>query len=185
MSDPKEILAEGKFLRLNKIGRWEFVSRIRASGAVHIMATTGDGRIILVEQERVPVGSRTIELPAGIVGDEAAHREEKVEACALRELMEETGFTAHEAHVVYTGPTAPGLTSEIVHLARIVNAEKSGVGGGVEGEDITVHLVEPAELEQFLAKKKGEGLMIDPRIYLGLHFLRTELYERLSRERSG
>ena len=175
MSDPKEILAEGKFLRLNKIGRWEFVSRIRASGAVHIMATTGDGRIILVEQERVPVGSRTIELPAGIVGDEAAHREERVEACALRELMEETGFTAHEAHVVYTGPTAPGLTSEIVHLARIVNAEKSGVGGGVEGEDITVHLVEPAELEQFLARKKGEGLMIDPRIYLGLHFLRTEV----------
>jgi ADP-ribose pyrophosphatase len=174
MSDKKETLAEGKFLRLHKIGRWEFVSRVRASGAVHIMATTADGRIILVEQERVPVGARTIELPAGIIGDEAAHREEKVESCALRELMEETGFHSREAHVVYSGPTAPGLTSEIVHLARIVNAEKSGLGGGVDGENITVHLVAPGELEQFLASKKGEGLLIDPRIYLGLHFLKAD-----------
>lgn len=174
-ADKHEILAEGKFLRLNKIGRWEFVSRVHSSGAVHIMATTSDGRIILVEQPRVPVNARTIELPAGIVGDEAAHRGEKVETCALRELMEETGYFSHEARVVYSGPTAPGLTSEMVHLARIVNAEKSGVGGGVEGEDITVHLVEPGELEQFLARKRGEGLLIDPRIYLGLHFLRTEV----------
>jgi ADP-ribose pyrophosphatase len=170
-----QVLAEGKFLRLMKVGRWEYVSRQRASGAVHIMATTSDGRIILVEQERVPVRARTIELPAGIIGDEAAHRDEKVEVCALRELMEETGFHSTEARVVYTGPTAPGLTSEMVNLARIVNAEKTGIGGGVDGEDITVHLVEPAELEQFLAKKKGEGYLIDPRIYLGLHFLRTEV----------
>ena len=169
-----EILGEGRFLRLKREGRWEYVSRVQANGAVHILATTARQDIILVEQERVPVKARTIELPAGIVGDEALHRGETVEACALRELLEETGYRAREACLVYSGPTAPGLTSEIVHLARIVGAEKAGGGGGVDGENISVHVTAPARIEAFLEEKRREGFLIDPRIYLGLYFLRTE-----------
>ena len=168
-----EVLGQGKYLRLLKNGRWEYVSRVRAKGAVHILATTARQEIILVEQERVPVGARTIELPAGIVGDQAELQGETVEACALRELLEETGYRAREARVVYSGPTAPGLTSEMVHLARIVGAEKAGDGGGVDGEDISVHIVAPARIDGFLAAKRGEDLLIDPRIYLGLYFLRA------------
>lgn len=165
-----ETIAEGRFLALRREGRWEYVSRKQAAGAVHILAFTPQREIILVEQERVPVHARTIELPAGIIGDEAAHRGESVEACALRELMEETGYRGREARVLYSGPTAPGLTSEMVHLAQVLEIEKSGGGGGVDGENITVHCVPFARVEAFLEEKRSAGLLIDPRIYLGFYF---------------
>jgi ADP-ribose pyrophosphatase len=165
-----EILHEGRFLALKKEGRWEYVSRPHASGAVHILAITARREIILVEQERVPVHARTIELPAGIVGDEAAHRGETVEACAMRELMEETGYRGREARVIYRGPTAPGMTSEMLHLARVFDPEPAGSGGGVDGEDITVHVVPLQRIDAFLQQKGRDGLLIDPRIYLGLYF---------------
>lgn len=168
-----EIIGEGKFLALKKEGRWEYVSRRHASGAVHILALTAAREIVLVEQERVPVHARTIELPAGIIGDEAAHRGESIEACALRELMEETGYRGREAKVIYSGPTAPGLTSEMVHVARVLDIEKIGDGGGVDGEDITVHRMPLARIEAFLAEKRAAGLLIDPRIYLALYLLPT------------
>lgn len=166
-----ETLCEGRFLALKKVGCWEYVQRRHASGAVHILALTPTKEIVLVEQERRPVHARTIELPAGIVGDAIAHRGEAIEACALRELMEETGYRGREARVIYSGPTAPGLTSEMVHLAEIIGIEKTGDGGGVDGENITVHVIPLDRVEQFLAKKRGEGLLIDPRIYLALYFV--------------
>ena len=166
-----ETLCEGRFLALKKEGKWEYVSRRHASGAVHILALTAAREIVLVEQERVPVHARTIELPAGIIGDEVAHRGESIEACALRELMEETGYRGRSARVIYSGPTAPGLTSEMVHLARISEIERIGDGGGVDGENITVHRVPLARVEAFLGEKRSAGLLIDPRIYLALYLL--------------
>lgn len=168
---PVETLGEGRFLALRREGRWEYAVRPHASGAVHILALTPAREIVLVEQQRVPVHARTIELPAGIRGDEAAHRGETVAACALRELLEETGYRGANARVLYSGPTAPGLTSEIVHLVEVLDLEKSGAGGGVDGEDITVHVVALAAIDRFLDAARQRGLLIDPRIYLGLYFL--------------
>ena len=166
-----EILSQGKFLELKREGRWEYVSRRHASGAVHILALTAQREIVLVEQERVPVHARTIELPAGVIGDEVAHRGESIETCALRELMEETGYRGSEVRVIYSGPTAPGLTSEMVHLVRISKIEKIGDGGGVDGENITVHMVPLGEVDDWLERRRADGLWPDPRIYAGLYFL--------------
>ena len=52
---PVETLAEGKFLRLAKRGRWEYVERVNSSGAVVIVAVTPDDKLLLVEQFRVPL----------------------------------------------------------------------------------------------------------------------------------
>jgi ADP-ribose pyrophosphatase len=165
-----EILAQGRFLTLKKEGRWEYVSRVHASGAVHILALTAKRELILVEQERVPVHARTIELPAGIVGDEVAFRGEAVEACAMRELLEETGYRGREAKVIFTGPTAPGMTSEMVSLVQVFDPEKIADGGGVDGENITVHLVPLSSVEAFLDQQRRQGLLIDPRIPAALYF---------------
>ena len=40
------------------------------TGAASIAAVTEDQKLLLVEQYRIPVHARTIELPAGIIGDE-------------------------------------------------------------------------------------------------------------------
>jgi ADP-ribose pyrophosphatase len=47
-----EILYEGRHLRVLRRGRWEFAERIRATGAVAIVAVTGDGRLLLVSTGR-------------------------------------------------------------------------------------------------------------------------------------
>ncbi len=63
-------LHTSKFLALIREGRWEYVDRVNATGAALIAAVTAEQKLLLVEQYRIPVHARTIELPAGIIGDE-------------------------------------------------------------------------------------------------------------------
>ena len=57
-------LHAGKFLTLIKEGHWEYVDRVNASGASVIVAVTEEQKLLLVEQYRIPVHTRTIELLA-------------------------------------------------------------------------------------------------------------------------
>ena len=65
---PLETVWQGKYISALKRGRWEYVSRAGSTNAVVILAEH-DGKVILIEQYRVPVGGRCLELPAGLVGD--------------------------------------------------------------------------------------------------------------------
>ena len=170
MSKP-ESLHRGRFVELVKDGRWEFVRRVNARGAVFVLAVTDAGELVLVEQYRVPVQARTLELPAGIYGDEDSHETETPEACALRELEEETGFRGARARLLVTGPVAPGLTTEIMYLVRVEGLQRVHDGGGVGGEDITVHTVPLDRAPAWLEEKRRAGLQVEPRIYAGLYFL--------------
>ena len=168
---PPETLCQGRFLSLLREGRWEYVSRINgARGAAFIVAVTPAQELVLVEQYRVPLRARSIELPAGIIGDEAGFADEAIEAAALRELEEETGFRGSHAELLTSGPVGPGLTSEILYLVRAHGLERVHAGGGVEGEDITVHLVPLAEAAAWLRRQGSSGKWIEPRIYAGLWF---------------
>ena len=79
MSDePAETVWEGKYLIVRKQGTWEYVGRARGIHAAVILAIDEDeeGRhILLVEQYRVPLGRNCLELPAGLVGDDAEGEE--------------------------------------------------------------------------------------------------------------
>ncbi len=59
-----------------------------------LIVLTVDAKLLLVEQYRIPVHARTIELPAGLIGDDAGGTGEKQEEAARRELIEETGYAA-------------------------------------------------------------------------------------------
>ena len=114
MEQPEEAclsLCRGKFLELLKEGRWEYVRRVNASGAVMIVAVTEEGELLLVEEYRVPLHARTVGLPAGISGDEG---EESSLQSARRELEEETGYRADSWTYLLAGPSSPGLTTEMV-----------------------------------------------------------------------
>jgi ADP-ribose pyrophosphatase len=172
MEQPVErhLLAEGRFMRLVAGSGWEWVERINASGAVVIAAVTPDARLVLVEQYRVPLAARVIELPAGLVGDTAGgEHEQRIEA-ARRELLEETGYEATEWEYLVEGPSSAGLTTEAYTLFLARDAQKTAAGGGAAAEDIQVHLVPLDEIDAWLDQKRRNGVLVDPKIYAGLYF---------------
>lgn len=154
---------EGRFLTVRKEGRWEYVERAGAIGAAVIVAID-DGHLLLVEQYRIPVGRRCLELPAGLVGDQTAG--EPVEAAAARELEEETGY--RPARIASEGVfySSPGLTSESFTLVRAEGLTRIGDGGGEDDEDIAVHRVALADVPDFVAVKRAEGVGIDAKLLL-------------------
>ncbi|MGD1084156.1 MAG: NUDIX hydrolase [Verrucomicrobiota bacterium] len=164
------ILHAGKFLTLIQEARWEYVNRVNAANAVIILAVTPEQRILLVEQYRIPVHARTIELPAGIVGDEPGGADESHAQAARRELLEETGYAAARVEPLITGPSGGGLTSERVTLFRASGLRRAGKGGGVAHEDIVVHEVPLAGAAAWLEAKAKTGVLVDPKVYAGLFF---------------
>ena len=158
-----ETMWAGRFIAVEQQGAWEYAVRTRGIGAAVILAID-DGHVLLVEQYRVPIGCRCLELPAGLVGDE--HAGEPIETAAARELEEETGYRA--AHVVSLGVfhSSPGLTSEAFTLVRATGLAKVGAGGGVDGEDIAVHRVALAQVAAFVADRRAAGVAVDAKVLL-------------------
>lgn len=167
-------LHEGQFLRLLRVDHWEYVQRPRSGGAGFIIAVTRACELVLVEQYRYAIDRCAIELPAGIIGDEDAFAGETVEASALRELEEETGFHGSEAKVLFSGPTAAGMTSETSHFVRVRGLSRVHGGGGVDGENITTHLAALDGIDAWLGARQAEDRVVDPRVYVALYWLIRE-----------
>lgn len=163
MTEPEEIVWQGKYITTKRRGTWEYVSRSRGISAAVILAVH-DGAVILVEQYRVPLGRNCIELPAGLIGDQGV--DEAADLAAARELEEETGFRPGRMEHLGEFYSSPGMVSESFHLMRAHDLERVSAGGGVEGENITVHVVPLGDLPAFLATKRGEGCGIDVKLLL-------------------
>lgn len=80
-------------------------------GAVVILPVLDAGHVVLIRNFRFSVGATLWEIPAGTV-----EPDEELEACAKRELAEETGYTA--AKWTYRGflYASPGVLDEKLHL---------------------------------------------------------------------
>jgi ADP-ribose pyrophosphatase len=168
----KSILAEGKYLRLVKSGRWEYAERVTVAGAVVIVAVTPEKKVLLTEQYRVPVNARVIELPAGLVGDIPEQADEEWAAAARRELLEETGYAARSMKKMAGGPISAGFGNELIEIFLATGLKKHHDGGGVDGEEIVVHEVPLATVSAWLKRKARSGMMVDPKVYAGLYFAR-------------
>ena len=162
-AEKPQTMWQGKYVRAIKQGRWEYVSRTNDVRAVVIMAED-DGRLILVEQHRFPIGRKCLELPAGLIGDEEEGA--TVESTALKELEEETGYRAERIERLGDFYSSPGMLAESFTLVRAHNVRKTGEGGGVGGEEIVVHLVNRADLPDFIATKRDAGLGIDAKLLM-------------------
>ena len=154
---------QGKFLTAVKSGTWEYVERAGRITAVVILAEH-DGKVVLVEQSRVPIGRRCLELPAGLIGDGGDG--DDVEAAARRELEEETGFAAGHIEVLGEFYSSPGMVAESFTLVRATGLSRVGAGGGVDGEDIATHMVPRGEIARFVAARRAEGVGIDAKLLL-------------------
>lgn len=117
-----EKIFEGKIVNLRvdtvelenqKYAKREIVDHKSASA---IVAVNDNNEMLLVRQYRKAVEDFLYEIPAGIINI----AEEPVE-CALRELREETGYTAEKIEQIYEFYTSPGFCNEKVYLFKAEN----------------------------------------------------------------
>ena len=153
---------EGRYMAAVTRGRWEYVKRVGGMTAVAIEAIV-DGKLILVEQYREPLGRNCLELPAGLVGDDDG-RHDTPEEAAIRELEEETGWRAGRVEVVGQFYSSPGILSEGFTMVRAHDCVKVGEGGGTDDEQIIVHEIPLEELSAFCDAKRDEGCALDVRV---------------------
>ncbi|MBK6801847.1 MAG: NUDIX hydrolase [Novosphingobium sp.] len=164
--DSEQVMWAGRFITAKTRGKWEYVTRSRGIRAAVILAVDEADHVLLVEQFRVPLGKPCLELPAGLIGDHDDVVGEDATLAAARELEEETGYRAARIDVVGEFYSSPGMVSESFTLLAARDLTRVGPGGGVDGEDITVHRVPLDGLEQFIASARQRGLGIDVRLLL-------------------
>lgn len=172
MNDNTSTAYTGKFLRVINEQGWEYVERSNCSGIVVIIAVTEDQKLLLVEQFRIPVKKPVIEFPAGLVGDLHENQDELLETAAKRELLEETGYTAAYMNFLIEGPPSAGLSAEILTFFLATGLQKITAGGGDHTESIKVYEIPINDVDAFLTGKQKQGVLIDPKIYSGLYFLK-------------
>jgi ADP-ribose pyrophosphatase len=95
---------------------------VRHPGAAAIVALTPGREVVLVRQPREAVRAELLEIPAGILDVPG----ETPEACARRELVEETGYQAASVEYLATILTSPGFTDERIELFLARDVEPGG-----------------------------------------------------------
>ena len=158
-------IAESEYLGLYAKDNWYFADRPNATGVIAILPITNDGQLVLVEQYRIPVQSRVIEIPAGLVGDEKEFQNESLADCAAREMLEETGYRAENITELLSSPTSAGMTPETTHFFRATELTRENEGGGTDSEDITVHHVAINNLADWINQQQEAGKLIDHKIH--------------------
>lgn len=87
---------------------------VEHGGAVGIVAVTDEGKVVLVNQFRKPIEHALVEIPAGKL-----EIGENPKECAIRELQEETGYTAENVKLIHKFYSSAGFSNEkiFVYLA--------------------------------------------------------------------
>ena len=142
--------------------QWGDVERevMEHPGAVVVVATEKEGRIVLVRQLRQAVRRELLELPAGTLdtGEDAL-------AAARRELEEETGFHGGDWTAGPQFFSAPGFCTELMHLFFAQEVEP-GVQALEADEDLEVVLVPSGDVPELLGEVQDAKTLVGLLLYL-------------------
>ena len=120
---------------------------LEAADWVNIVAITPEKKVVIVKQYRFGVGKTTMEIPAGIID-----RGETPEQAAIRELKEETGYTA--ANWKYLGwvEANPAFLNNLCHSWLALDVVKTSSTQLDEGEEISVTELSLEEVRSEIGK---------------------------------
>lgn len=114
---------------------------------VNVLPITKDGQVILLRQYRHASGEIHIEVPGGSLDP---HRNESVEEGALRELLEETGFTTSNIEKVASHYPNPALQTNQMHTFIAYNCEKVTEPNLDEFEELELYFCSLEQLKEHL-----------------------------------
>ena len=132
--DESRTVYDGKLFDVT-LERWGQNEReiVEHPGAVAIVAVDRDDNVVLVRQLREPARKELLELPAGTLDED-----EQPEACARRELQEETGLTGGRWRALGRFWTTPGFCRELMHVFVAEGVEE---GDAAQEDDEQIELV--------------------------------------------
>ena len=131
----------------------------RRKRAVLVAPITADGKLILIQQERIPIRATIWEVPAGQIDDESDSDPDAIAAVALRELREETGYELAEgADLTALGDyfTSPGFTDEhgYIFVAQPVRECAAGHSREESESILACRSFSPGELRAMIANNE-------------------------------
>lgn len=147
-----EPIYEGAFIRISRDqillpnGKESQRMVIRHPGAACVLAVTDNDEVVLVRQWRYAAGQAVLELPAGKLDMEGEDPAE----CALRELAEETNYTADSVKLLYTFYTAVGFCDEKMYLYQAVGVREGSTLNNDEDEITETVLLSREEVKAAL-----------------------------------
>ncbi len=139
---------------------------IRHPGAASVIPLLPDGRIVLVRQYRYPVQKVTLEVPAGKLDSP----DEDPLDCAVRELKEETGYTAGKIEKLTMIATTVGFSNEKIYLYA---AQDLSAGEQCPDEDEFINTVKVPLAEA--VRMVEEGKIYDAKSVTSILLLKERL----------
>lgn len=137
---------------------------IRHPGAAVILPLLDDGRLVLIKNHRRAIQRELLELPAGTLDPR-----ETPEQCALRELKEETGYSAQRIEPLISFYSTPGICDERMHVFVAQNLQP-GRTKFDEGEEIQLW---PLAFDEALAAIR-DGQIADAKTIVALLYYASQ-----------
>ena len=131
---------------------------IRHPGAVVIIPSLADGRLILIRQLRVATGGKIWEFPAGTL-----EKGELPSQCAVRELQEETGWKPGRLKKLIEFYPTPGISTEIMYLFLADRLCESNTHQPDADEELQVAYFTATQIENMIKRHR----IIDGKTLLG------------------
>ncbi|GAA0708246.1 NUDIX hydrolase [Paraclostridium ghonii] len=123
---------------------------IEHPGAVGIVAITDENKVLLVRQYRKAVEKVLWEIPAGKL-----EQGESPKDCAIRELKEETGYSANNIKLIHKFYTSAGFSNQKIYVYLATDLEK-GECNLDEDEFLELHEVDIKDVYEMIDKNDIE-----------------------------
>lgn len=151
-----------------KDGKTAYREIIEHNGAVALIAVTDDDKVIMVKQYRKACESELLEIPAGKIdkGEDALNS-------AIRELKEETGYTASDIRLMTKFYVACGYSQEQISI-YLCTGLTPGETDFDEDEDLEIYEIPMDELYEMCMS----GEIVDSKSLVGILMAREILNDR-------